>query len=119
MAEQKNNFTKDILASIAEATAYIDNKPNAVRAKKYVCADAKIIRERLNMSQSEFSRSYGIPLATLRNWEQKRNHPDRTASAYLWAIEDLPKQISEAQTRHQMLYSNNETEAMASNSVTY
>jgi putative transcriptional regulator len=98
MSEEMSDFAKELLVGLAEAAAYVNDKPNAVRTKTYVFADAKSIREALGMSQNEFSRTYGIPLDTLQNWEQRRTNPDRTASAYLWAIAELPKQIGDAQT---------------------
>lgn len=58
----------------------------------------KEIREELNMSQQEFSKAYGIPLATLRNWEQgRRKLLDTTAIAYLKAIMRFPKEVMVAQ----------------------
>lgn len=111
MAEKLGEMTQGILDGLNEAIAHVKGKPNKVRTTTYVSADAKAIRERLGMSQSEFSRSYGIPLDTLQNWEQRRSHPDRTASAYLWAIEDLPKQISEVHVRHRNSASGGEARA--------
>ena len=57
----------------------------------------KEIREKLNMSQQEFSKAYGIPLATLRNWEQGRRKLDTTAIAYLKTIMRFPKEVMAAQ----------------------
>ena len=99
MTSKHSEFVKDLLDGLQEATDYIKGKPTNTRITKYVFADAKAIREKLGMSQSEFCKTYGIPLNTLQNWEQRRNNPDHTASAYLWAIAELPRQISEAQTR--------------------
>jgi putative transcriptional regulator len=106
MTKKTNDLAKGILAGLEEAAAHINGEPDNVRVTKFTFANAKAIRERLSMSQSEFSRAYGIPLDTLQNWEQRRTNPDRTASAYLWAIEDLPQQISKAQQRHQMQTAN-------------
>ena len=58
---------------------------------------ARAVRENLNMSQSEFSRNFGIPLATLRNWEQGRRDMDATAEAYLKTISKFPKEAMSAQ----------------------
>ncbi|MBF0437361.1 MAG: helix-turn-helix domain-containing protein [Magnetococcales bacterium] len=101
MGEDLGNMAQGILAGLNEAIAHAKDEPNTVRTTFHECADAKAIREKLGMSQSEFCKTYGIPLNTLQNWEQGRNNPDRTASAYLWAISELPRQISEAHTRRQ------------------
>ena len=48
------------------------------------------------MSQERFATTYRIPLATLKNWEQGRRHPDAPAAAYLQAIACRPEEIGEA-----------------------
>jgi putative transcriptional regulator len=47
---------------------------------------AKRARLRAGLSQQAFAVSYGIPLGTLRDWEQRRFEPDAPAAAYLRAI---------------------------------
>ena len=47
---------------------------------------AKRARVVAGLSQAEFSRTYGIPLGTLRDWEQGRSDPDAAGVAYLTAI---------------------------------
>jgi len=100
MTKKSDDFAKDLLYGLQEAADYINGKPANSRTTDYVFADAKAIRKQLGMSQSELCKTYGIPLNTLQNWEQRRSNPDRTASAYLWAIAELPRQISETQTRY-------------------
>jgi putative transcriptional regulator len=95
--EEMSEMAKGILAGLEEAIAHMRGEPNNVRLTHYICADAKVIREHLDLSQREFSETYGIPLATLQNWEQGRNRPDKTASAYLWSIAKLPDEIKIAQ----------------------
>lgn len=58
----------------------------------------KEIREKLNMSQQEFSSAFGIPLATLRNWEQGRRQLDATANSYLKVISRFPNEVMTAQS---------------------
>jgi putative transcriptional regulator len=85
-----------------EVVAHIKGEPNKGRATVDEFADAKAIREGPGVSQAKFSRAYGIPLKTLQHWQQRRHNPDRTASAYLWTIEEFPDQVREAQKRHQI-----------------
>jgi len=47
---------------------------------------AKRARVVAGLSQAEFARAYGIPLGTLRDWEQGRSEPDSAGQAYLTAI---------------------------------
>ena len=51
----------------------------------------KEIRESLKMSQQEFSKAYGIPLATLRNWEQGR----RKLDCYSYILSEGYHEVSE------------------------
>ena len=95
------DFDKQLIAGMEEAVAHNNGEPDNGRATVIEFADAKAIRERLGMSQAVFSRAYGIPLKTLRT-EQAPHNPDRTASAYLWTIEEFPDQVREAQQRHQI-----------------
>jgi len=60
--------------------------------------DVRAIRKKLGMSQEQFAQTYRIPLATLKNWEQGRRHPDAPAAAYLRAIARRPRDIGEALT---------------------
>jgi putative transcriptional regulator len=101
-ADTLTDFDTQLIAGMEEVVAYINGAPNNGRATVVEFADAKAIREGLGMSQAVFCRAYGIPLKTLQHWEQRRHNPDRTASAYLWTIEEFPDQVREAQQRHQM-----------------
>jgi putative transcriptional regulator len=94
------DFDKQLIASMEEAAAHATGGGNHCRETVVEYADAKAIREGLGMSQSAFSRAFGIPLKTLQHWEQGRHAPDRTASAYLWTIEEFPEQVREVQRRH-------------------
>jgi putative transcriptional regulator len=57
---------------------------------------AKVIRQAQNMSQEEFAETYGIPIGTLRDWEQGRAEPDQAARAYLKVIACNPRAVREA-----------------------
>ena len=46
----------------------------------------KRLRQRLSMTQEEFANALGIPVATLRNWEQGRNGIDPAARTLLILI---------------------------------
>jgi putative transcriptional regulator len=57
---------------------------------------AMVIRRALRLSQEEFSARFGIPLGTLRDWEQGRKDPDAAARAYLTVIARNPTAVTEA-----------------------
>jgi putative transcriptional regulator len=52
------------------------------------------LRRALGLTQEEFALRYHIPLGTLRDWEQGRCAPDRTAKAYLHVIARDPEGVS-------------------------
>ena len=53
----------------------------------------RIIRMALGLTQEEFANSYGIPVATLRDWEQGRREPDKSVQSYLRVIERIPDKV--------------------------
>jgi putative transcriptional regulator len=57
---------------------------------------AKRVRMKLHLTQEQFAKRYGIPLSTLRDWEQYRTEPDQAAQSYIKAIEALPEIIAQA-----------------------
>jgi putative transcriptional regulator len=52
--------------------------------------DVQAIRERFAMSQDVFARTIGIPVATLRNWEQRRTAIAPAAKTLLRILEREP-----------------------------
>jgi len=55
---------------------------------------AKHARFRSGLTQAAFSKRYGIPIGTLRDWEQGRFEPDASAAAYLKAIAANPFSVA-------------------------
>ena len=58
--------------------------------------DAKAIRARLGMSQVAFAALLGIPVATLRNWEQDRVVMDPAARSLLKVLDREPEAVLRA-----------------------
>ena len=58
--------------------------------------DAKAIRARLGMSQVAFAALLGIPVATLRNWEQDRVVMDPAARSLLRVLDREPEAVLRA-----------------------
>lgn len=53
----------------------------------------RTLRRALGLTQEEFSTSYHIPLALLRDWEQGLCEPDQPARAYLTVIAHDPEGV--------------------------
>ena len=92
----QSQFEKDLLESMSEALAHAKGETTGARVTVVRIPDVRAIREQLHLSQSEFASTYGIPLGTLKAWEQGRRQPDRTASSYLKAIASVPEPIRAA-----------------------
>ena len=56
----------------------------------------RILRHRLSMSQEQFARAYGIPVANLRQYEIARHMPPPAVRAYLKVIEAGPEHAAKA-----------------------
>jgi putative transcriptional regulator len=53
------------------------------------------IRSKTGLSQPAFARSIGIPLGTLKNWEQGRRRPEGPARVLLALIDKRPAIVQE------------------------
>ena len=78
-------------AEIARQAAE-DNAEAAEDAAAWV----RRVRRRVGLSQTEFARRIGVPVATVRNWEQGKRFPDGAARALLRVIEREPEAVKRA-----------------------
>jgi putative transcriptional regulator len=93
--------------ALQNALADPDNPPltDDQLARMRRVPDPQEIRQRLGLTQREFSRQFQIALGTLRDWEQGARRPDSAAKAYLRVIAAAPdavRQILQAED-HQRL----------------
>jgi putative transcriptional regulator len=93
--------------ALQNALADPDNPPltDDQLARMRRVPDPREIRQRLGLTQREFSRQFQIALGTLRDWEQGGRRPDSAAKAYLRVIAAAPdavRQILQAED-HQRL----------------
>jgi len=58
--------------------------------------EIKKIRTKLKMSQKEFSIRFGIPITTIRHWEQGRRQPDHAAMAFFKVLKESPEAALDA-----------------------
>jgi DNA-binding transcriptional regulator YiaG len=58
-------------------------------------ARVAIIRRAQGLTQEAFAKRYGIPLGTLRDWEQGRSEPDQPSRAYLRVIATMPEFVAD------------------------
>jgi putative transcriptional regulator len=81
----------DLTQSLKEAAAIRRGELAPSRTKILDAPDAKGIRAKTGLSQSEFAQMIGVKVATLRNWEQQRRHPTGAAAALLTIVAKEPE----------------------------
>jgi putative transcriptional regulator len=93
----KRAFDK-IMAGLDSARGYLDGTADQRRYRVHVPekVDVKKIRKRLGLSQETFAAKYGFALSAVRDWEQGRRRPERSARILLKIVEKEPEAVSRA-----------------------
>jgi putative transcriptional regulator len=95
-ADAKPTFGAELVASAHEALAIAKGEVEPARAYVPEKVDVPAIRAKSKLSQAAFAERYGIPVGTLRDWEQDRRQPDQTARVLLAVIARDPKAVERA-----------------------
>jgi putative transcriptional regulator len=87
-----------VVAASKRAAFDPDNPPLTAErlARMRQTPRVRILRRALGLTQEAFAQRYGIPLGTLRDWEQGRREPDQPSRAYLRAIAGDPDGVARA-----------------------
>lgn len=103
--EAMQSLARDVLDGEGDAAPAADDASTARAAEEpsngpacaaHAAQVVKALRRRLKLSQDAFARRYGIPVGTLRDWEQARRAPDACGQAYLAVIAGAPEIVPEA-----------------------
>ncbi|GEM_PF-2378691 len=87
------------LVALEDAEIGIDtSKMRFYKVYNYPVPDVRAIRERLGISQSEFSRRFKLSERTLQQWEQGRTKPDQPARVLLNVIATVPEVVERIMT---------------------
>ena len=92
----KDELFQQLVTSLKEGSAILRGKTKPSRKTKLHWPDAKAVREKLALSQSEFAALLGISPRTLQNWEQGHRRPEGAARALLRIAERHPEAVLEA-----------------------
>ena len=92
----KDELFQQLAASLKEGGAILRGKKKPARSTILNWPDAKAVREKLGLSQSQFAALIGISHRTLQNWEQGHRRPEGTARALLRVAESHPEAVLEA-----------------------
>jgi putative transcriptional regulator len=86
----------ELLESVQQMDAIRKGARRPARKTAYAPKDVQAIRGLTGLSQERFARLVGVPVGTLRNWEQGYRKPRGPAQALLRAIERDPKAVLKA-----------------------
>ena len=70
-------------------------QPTVLSQETAAGPDVKLIREKLDLSQSEFARLIKVSVRTLQNWEQGNRQPTGPAEVLLELVSKSPKIVLE------------------------
>lgn len=95
-ADTNTEFGTALIEGLREAVAWKRGKIalEVVNIDPMPPARIKAIRKAVAKSPAEFERRYGIPAATVNNWEQGRRKPDPAARLLLKVMEREPEAIN-------------------------
>jgi len=87
-----------IMQGIGEARAYLEGTADKRRYRVHVPekVNVKKIRQRLGLSQEAFAQTYAFALSAVRDWEQGRRNPERSARILLRIVEKEPEAVTRA-----------------------
>ena len=92
----RDDAFKQLVTSINQAGKIRRGEQKPSRRFTFRPIDIKAIRRRLELSQPEFAAMIGVSVATLRNWEQGRRHPEGPARALLKVAAVNPEAVLRA-----------------------
>ena len=99
----ERNIGDEIIEGLENAVAYA--KGDKTKGQETVVlvptVDVKSIRKERQMTQEEFATAYGFSVHAIRNWEQNRRVPDRSARILLEVIHTNPDVVEDVLLRMQ------------------
>ena len=89
---------KRLIKAAQEGRAIARGEADATTYRVYAPADVDVrkIRKGLKLSQAQFAAKFGLPTATVRDWEQNRRRPEGAARVLLQVIKKEPEAVSRA-----------------------
>ncbi|WP_138469837.1 DNA-binding transcriptional regulator [Poseidonocella sp. HB161398] len=85
----------ELVESAKEALAIAEGAAEPTAVFEPDQPDVRTIRKAQNLSQGRFAQRYGLPLSTIRDWEQGRRRPERAACLLLRLIEAEPEVVAQ------------------------
>lgn len=98
-AEGRSEFGRRLEEGLREALAWRRGELEVREVDPLPAERIKAIRRKVARSARHFEKRFGIPAATLQNWEQGRRKPDLAARLLLKVIEEDPEAVERAARR--------------------
>lgn len=98
---KRQTVGESIIQGLNEAIAWTrgENATARVTLVHVPEVDVRKVRTKMGLSQSEFATKFGLPPATLRNWEQGRSRPDAPTRVLLAVIAKHPEAVEDVLRR--------------------
>ena len=86
-----------IIEGLEQASAWTKGESACVRVTlaEVPEVDVRGVRLKMGLSQAQFATKFGFSPATLRNWEQRRSHPDAPTRVLLAVIAKHPEAVED------------------------
>jgi putative transcriptional regulator len=93
--EGQTEFGQALLEGLREAVAWKrgEIELDVIEYDPMPAERIRAIRKKVSRSTRDFERRFGIPAATLNNWEQGRRKPDLAGRLLLRVIEEAPETV--------------------------
>ncbi len=97
-AHRRPTVGQRIIEGLEQAVAWTrgENDRARVTLVQVPEVDVRDVRRRMGLSQAQFAAKFGLPPATLRNWEQGRARPDVPTRVLLAVIARHPEAVEDA-----------------------
>ena len=100
-AKKRSTVGRRIIEGLQQAVAWTQGANERVRVTLVQVPDIDVqeVRRKMGLSQAQFATRFGLPPATLRNWEQGRARPDAPTRVLLAVIAKHPKAVEDVLTK--------------------
>ncbi len=89
-------FGKELIQSAEDTLAIAKSEMDPAGVSIPETVDAAAIRKKRKLSQAALAERYGLPFASLRDWERGWRSPDRAAMVLQALIERDPRMVADA-----------------------